>query len=96
MLREALSADGEAFFVTRVLAGLERSGSERSGSWEVVLAGWARVGIAAALLIAAFSGWLSARFAEHDVQLSVPESMIASEAALPQSETVVSALLGDE
>lgn len=53
-LRAALTRPDEAAFVQRVLTRIE----ERGAWWEV-LGGWARLGLAAALLLAAVSGfWL--------------------------------------
>ncbi len=60
LLREALTPAGQADFVSRVLAGLPEQGS----LWDI-LAGWARPGIAAAILLAAALGyWLSPGFGE--------------------------------
>ena len=57
LLREALTPAGNAEFVSRVLGSLPAAGS----LWEV-LAGWARPGIAAAILLAAALGyWLVPR-----------------------------------
>lgn len=57
LLRDALTADGQAEFVSRVLARLPESRT----LWDV-LAGWARPGIAAAILLAAALGyWLLPR-----------------------------------
>lgn len=56
-LRETLTPGGNAEFVARVLARLPVAGS----FWDV-LAGWARPGIAAAILLAAALGyWLAPR-----------------------------------
>lgn len=52
LLREALTPAGQVDFVSRVLARLPESRT----LWEV-LAGWARPGIAAAILLAAALGW---------------------------------------
>lgn len=60
LLREALTPDGQADFVSRVLARLPESRS----LWDV-LAGWARPGIAAAILLAAALGyWLLPQIGE--------------------------------
>ena len=91
LLRTALSAGDDTFFLARVLARLGRA-----ETWGTVLAGWARVGIAAAVLIAAFAGWLSTRVEQRVADLSVPETFIATEAPAPQAETMVSALFGEE
>lgn len=57
LLREALTPSGNAEFVSRVLARLPAAGS----FWDV-LAGWARPGIAAAILLTAALGyWLAPR-----------------------------------
>jgi hypothetical protein len=55
LLREALTPNANSEFVSRVLARLPAAGS----FWDV-LAGWARPGIAAAVLLAAALGyWLA-------------------------------------
>ncbi len=97
MLHEALTGEDETRFVSEVMARLEGARSpDRAPSWDTVLGGWARAGIAAALLLAAFGSWLVTRIEERGAGLSVPETLIAAEAPAPQTETVVSALFDEE
>ncbi|MEO8635366.1 MAG: hypothetical protein ABI587_08825 [Gemmatimonadales bacterium] len=59
LLRSHLSGDDTAGFAARVLERLPISGN--STAWEI-LAGWARPGLAAALLLATLTGfWMVAR-----------------------------------
>ena len=57
-LREALTADGEAPFVQRVLAAAESSlWTGQVVPWWSVLTGWARPGLVAALVVATLTGF---------------------------------------
>ena len=59
LLREHLSGDDTARFVARVLEHLPLGGT--TSAWEI-LAGWARPGLAAALLLATLTGfWMVTR-----------------------------------
>ena len=59
LLREHLSGDDSARFVARVLERLPLGGN--TSAWEI-LAGWARPGLAAALLLATLTGfWMATR-----------------------------------
>lgn len=87
LLREALTPAANEEFVARVLARLPATGS----SWEV-LAGWARPGIAAALLLAAALGyWLMPR----DAGAGAPQAaeVLAADQLLDQ-DAVASVVLG--
>jgi len=59
-LRRALdpSDGGSAAFVARVLARVDEV---RAASWDAVLARWARVGVAAAMLVALAAGYFVGR-----------------------------------
>jgi len=57
-LREALDPGDPAGFVARVLARAEQV---RVASWDVVLARWARAGVAAAVVVALAAGYLVGR-----------------------------------
>lgn len=61
-LRRALNPDdgdaGTSAFVARVLA---RAADIRTPSWDLVLAHWSRVGVAAAILVAVAAGYLVGR-----------------------------------
>ena len=61
-LRRALDPDdgdaGTSAFVARVLA---RAAEARAPSWDLVLARWARAGVAAAILVAVAAGYLVGR-----------------------------------
>ncbi|HEV2750902.1 MAG TPA: hypothetical protein VGV12_10315 [Gemmatimonadales bacterium] len=61
-LRRALDPDdgaaGTSAFVARVLA---RAADVRPPSWDLVLARWARLGVAAAILVAVAAGYLVGR-----------------------------------
>jgi hypothetical protein len=86
-LRVVLTPGGNAEFVSRVLAGLPAAGS----SWDV-LAGWARPGIAAALLFAAALGyWLMPRDQGGPAPTAV--EVLAADQPLDQ-DALTSVLLG--
>lgn len=87
LLREALTPAGEAEFVSRILAGLP----ERGSLWEV-LAGWARPGIAAAILLAAALGyWLTPRL--HDGAAPSAAEVLAADQPLDR-DAMASVVLG--
>lgn len=85
LLREALTPGGNAEFVSRVLARLPVAGS----FWDV-LAGWARPGIAAAILLAAALGyWLTPR----DNQIPSAAEVLAADQPLDR-DAMASVVLG--
>jgi hypothetical protein len=87
LLREALTPAGQAEFVARVLARLPESRT----LWDV-LAGWARPGIAAAILLAAALGWwLAPRIAVMATPTAV--QLLASDQPLDR-DAMTSVVLG--
>lgn len=88
-LRSALEPGDQAAFVARVLA---LAGEARASSWDGVLARWARVGVAAALLIAAAAGYFVGRATAPALWPSVAEALIAPQAP---EEVVLASYLGN-
>jgi len=87
LLRQALTPEDNAQFVARVLARLPVAGS----FWEV-LAGWARPGIAAAILLAAALGyWLAP--GEGGATTPTAAEVLAADQPLDQDE-LTSVVLG--
>lgn len=85
LLREALTPPGNGEFVSRVMARLPGAGS----FWDV-LAGWARPGIAAAILLAAALGyWLAPR----DSAVPTAAEVLAAEQSLDR-EAMTGFVLG--
>jgi hypothetical protein len=85
LLREALTPSGNVEFVSGVLSRLPVSGS----FWDV-LAGWARPGIAAAILLAAALGyWL----APHDAAAPTAAEVLAADQPLDR-DAMTSFVLG--
>ncbi len=91
-LRRALDPGDARAFVARVLA---RAEGVRTGSWDVVLARWARAGVAAAVLIALAAGYLVGRAAAPGAggRPSVTEVLIAPPA--PEAEIVLASVIGN-
>lgn len=85
LLREALTPAGHADFVSRVMGRLPAAGSY----WDV-LAGWARPGIAAAILLATALGyWLAPR------ESAVPTAAeVLAAGETPDREAMTSFVLG--
>lgn len=99
-LRRALDQGGgdAAGFVARVLARAEAVGA-RPASWDAVLARWARVGVAAAIVVAAASGYLVGRATATAPPLarrpSVTEALIAPPGGGPEVEIVLASVIGN-
>lgn len=74
LLRQALTPAGQVEFVSRVLARLPESRT----LWDV-LAGWARPGIAAAILLAAALGWWLVPRVANSVAPSAAEVLAADQ-----------------
>ncbi|HKW42278.1 MAG TPA: hypothetical protein VJN39_13590 [Gemmatimonadales bacterium] len=95
-LRRALDPgdDGSAF-VTRVLARAERIGA---GSWDAVLARWARTGVAAAVLVAVVAGYLVGRASAAPLATSRPsvtDMLLAPPAHPGEVEVVLASVIGN-
>jgi len=90
-LRQALEQEGShAAFVARLLARVDDS--RGAGSWDRVLARWARVGVAAAVLFSLAAGYLVGR-ATAAPGPSVAEALIAPRT--PVVEVVLASVLGN-
>jgi hypothetical protein len=92
-LREALDPGDSAAFVARLLARAEHV---RMPSWDAVLAGWARVGVAAALVFSVTAGYLVGRAsAASTARPTVTEVLIAPPTQAPVVEVVLASVLGN-
>jgi len=93
-LRRALDPGDPAAFVARVLA---RASEVRAGSWDAVLARWSRVGVAAAMVIAAGAGYLLSRSGgtAPSGRPSVADALLVPQAQAPEVEVVLASFLGN-
>jgi hypothetical protein len=92
-LRRALDPGDSAAFVTRVLARAEQM---RAGSWDAVLARWARVGVAAAALVALIAGYAAGRSAATALaRPSVTDVLFAASPQAPEADIVFASFLGN-
>lgn len=92
-LREALDAGDSGAFIARLLG---RADQMRSGSWDAVLARWARVGVAAAILFSVAAGYLVGRAsAAATVRPTVTDALIAPPNQAPVVEVVLASVLGN-
>jgi hypothetical protein len=92
-LREALDPGDSGVFVARLLARVEQ---KRSGSWDAVLARWARVGVAAAILFSVAAGYLVGRAsAAAPARPTVTDVLIAPRSQAPVVEVVLASVLGN-
>jgi len=57
-LRQALAPGDESAFVAALMGSAERAGA---ASWDAVLARWARVGVAAAVIVVLVAGYVMRR-----------------------------------
>ena len=91
-LRQALDPGDAAAFVARVLARAERI---HAGSWDAVLARWARAGVAAAVVIAVAAGYLVGRGSATAAPrlLSVPDALLAPATPAPEAEVVFASVI---
>src|SRR5712691_4765282 len=82
-LRQALDPGDHAAFLARVRARAREAAAP--GSWDAVLARWARVGVATAMLIALVTGYLVGRAgaAAPAGRPSVTEALIAPYTVAP-------------
>lgn len=89
LLREALSAGDDDAFVARVVAGFEtRHGAPTP--FAEVLAAWARIGVAAALLIAAATTYIAARSTPAIAPNGVEDVLAGTAVRLPPSALLTS------
>jgi len=93
-LREALDAGDAPAFIARVLARAEHV---RVGSWDAVLARWARTGVAAALVIALAGGYFVGRAAASPpaARPTVSDVLIAPPAHPGEVEVVLASVIGN-
>jgi len=82
---------GHAAFVTRLLARVDDL--RPTASWDAVLARWARVGVAAAVLVSLAAGYLVGRATAASARPSVAEALIAPQ--MPVVEVVLASVLGN-
>jgi hypothetical protein len=96
-LRRALDPADESAFVARVLARAERlrAGVAAGASWDAVLAGWARVGVAAAVMIALAAGYVLGRSAPAPAprRASVADAVLAPATATAEVEVVLASVI---
>ena len=95
-LREALDPGDDAqVFTARVLAGAEHA---RAGSWDAVLARWARAGVAAALVVALAAGYFVGHATAGSptaVRPTVSDVLIAPPAHPGEVEVVLASVIGN-
>jgi len=92
-LRRALDAGEHDRFVARVLARAEQL---RAVSWDAVLARWARLGVAAAVLVALAAGYLVGRGRPTAPErATVPDAVLAPSTSAPPVEVVFASLIGN-
>ncbi len=91
-LRRALDPDDDGLaFVARVRARAERL---RVGSWDAVLARWARAGVVAAALVALAAGYLVGRAgAAPSARPSVTDMLLAPPAHPREVEVVLASVI---
>ena len=92
-LRQALEPEegSHTGFVARLLARVDDP--RGAGSWDRVLARWARVGVAAAVLFSLAAGYLVGRATATPARPSVAEALIAPRT--PVVEVVLASVLGN-
>ena len=96
-LRRALDPGDHTAFVARVIAGVDGARAA-VGTWDAVLARWARVGVAAAVLTALAAGYLVGRAtasggAPAIARASVADVLIAPRPQTPEVEVVLASVL---
>src|SRR5207244_9068015 len=91
-LREALDPGDAPVFIARVLAHAEHV---RVASWDVVLARWARTGVAAALVVALAAGYFVGRATAPPttVRPTVPDVLLAPPAHPGEVEVVLASVI---
>ena len=91
-LREALDPGDAPVFIARVLAHAEHV---RVASWDVVLARWARTGVAAALVVALAAGYFVGRATATSPRPTVSDVLIAPPAHPAEVEVVLASVIGN-
>ena len=100
-LRRALDPEGgdSTAFVARVLARADALRAAIPGSWDAVLARWARVGVAAAVVIALAAGYLVGRNAAGAAagpgRPSVADALLSRATQGPEAEIVLASVIGN-
>jgi hypothetical protein len=98
-LRHALEPGDSAAFVARVLARADALRAATPGSWDAVLARWARVGVAAAMVIALAAGYLVGRTATTTAaapgRASVADALLGRATQGPEVEIVLASVIGN-
>jgi hypothetical protein len=93
VLRRALEPGDHDRFVARVLARAEQL---RAVSWDVVLARWARLGVAAAVLVALAAGYLVGRGRPTAPErATIPDALLAPATAAAPVEVVFASVIGN-
>ncbi|HYK82822.1 MAG TPA: hypothetical protein VEU55_06715 [Gemmatimonadales bacterium] len=93
-LRQALDPGDSTAFVARVLARAPQIGP---GSWDAVLARWARVGVIAAALVALLAGYAvgSGATGTAVARPTVADALLAPSRQAPEAELVLASVLGN-
>jgi len=92
-LRRALDPGDHQRFVARVLARAEQL---RTASWDSVLARWARVGVAAAMIVALAAGYLVGRGGTAAPgRATVPDALLAPSTPAAPVEVVFASVVGN-
>ena len=93
-LRRALDPDDHDRFVARLLARAEQL---QTTSWDAVLARWARVGVAAAMIVALAAGYLVGRGAASVApgRATIPDALLAPSTSAPAVEVVFASVIGN-
>jgi len=92
-LGRALDPGDHDRFVARVLARAEQL---RTASWDAVLARWARVGVAAAMIVALAAGYLVGRGGTAAPgRATVPDALLAPSTPAAPVEVVFASVIGN-
>lgn len=94
-LRRALDPGDDSAFVARVMGRAERLRAGAGASWDAVLAGWARVGVAAAVTIALAAGYVLGRSAAAPAprRASVADAVLAPATSTPEVEVILASVI---
>lgn len=93
-LRALLDPGDSTAFVARVLARADRA---RLSTWDAVLAGWARVGVAAAMIVALTAGYVLGRApgAPASGRVSVVDTLLAARPPAVEAAVVLASFVGN-